>query len=45
MGAPWENNFPEMPVKPIIDKIIFISISGPLPLKSPFFIPNIFSNF
>jgi hypothetical protein len=45
MGRPWEKIFPEMPVKPVIDKIIVISISGPLPTKRAFFIPNIFSNF
>jgi len=45
LGIPWENNFPEIPVKPIIDKIIVISISGPLPSKRAFFLPNIFSNF
>jgi hypothetical protein len=45
MGRTWEKKFLEMPVKPIIDKIIVISIFNPLPSKRAFFIPNIFSNY
>jgi len=36
MGRTWEKKFLEMPVNPIIDKIIVISISGPLPSKRDF---------
>jgi hypothetical protein len=36
MGTTWENIFHVMPVKPIIDKIIVISIYGTLPSKRDF---------
>jgi len=45
MGRPWEKNFPEMPEKPVIGKIIIISISSLIPSKRVIFYTNIFSNF